>query len=314
MLHVRHRQVWLGVWSLGLMACATPKLPDTIGTFQTSVSSASATLGTYYGGLNQLEREVYLNSAAYGGKPVFWQEGGVPTALQGRFSLASIKQRLAVLELLGLYGEKLSALATSTVPGDFSAGVQALGEAFKPLPAAFEQLGQGSGAVDATALQYVGPVSKLAGVFGELVLMQKRDEALRKALTEGAPAVNQLLGLLQQDLRNLEAVQLTGLKTLFAEQLMFYNSNVGQLSIKERQDVLNTLKGSIERYEAALLNSPVSLIYGMQQAHQALVVYAGSKGKPQDLAQLAGALETFSKQASAAATALVELQARLNDH
>lgn len=313
MLSARQTKMWVGGLSLWLTACATPKLPETIGTFQASVTSASTTLGTYYAGLNQLEREIYLNSAAYGGKPVFWQEGGAPTPLQGRFSLASIKQRLATLELLAAYGEKLASLAGSTAPADFATQTVALGEAFKPLPAAFEQLSQSQGTLDPTALQYVGPVSKLTGVFGELLLTQKRDEAVRKALTEGAPAVQQLLGLLYQDLKSLEAVQLSGLKTVFAEQMMFYNSNVGQLSIKERQEVLNTLKGSIEKYEAALLNSPVSLVNGMLQAHQALVVYASSKGKPQDLAQVASALEVFSRQASSAAAAISELHSQLQD-
>lgn len=288
-----------------LPACATPQLKEPIGSLQASLSSASTTLGAFYGQLNGLERELYLSNAAWSGAEVLWQEKGEPTALQGQFSPAAIRARLDALALLSAWAEKLAAVAGSESPSQFNTSMAGLGAAFTALPATFTQLG----ATDGPSLEYVGPVTSLVASFGELVIGRERDLAVQKAIQDGSPAVSNILRLLYQDMVTLEQVQLSGLKLLFAEQVALYNANRGNMTIPQREEALTRLKACVERYELMSTNNPSRLVQAIQSAQEALNRYATSPQKAGDLASLSNRMSSLSRQVKVAADAMSTLQA-----
>jgi hypothetical protein len=277
-----------------LTGCVTAHFTEPITSFRNSINTSSSVIGAYYTELNKFEREIYLDERLYADKKqdreVYLIQRNKPTALLGEFSAASIRARTDAIVLLGVYAQRLGDLAGSEAPQQFAAGAKILGNNLFDLQKTFEKLGAGS---DITAKNYSGPIGTIIGVIGEIYLQGKRDHQVKIAIEKGAPAVRNVLDLLQKDFTEvIMPLQETGFLDKLASRVDYYNSRLNA-SFELRKQMLAEIEDSISRYDAAINANPVNIIQSMRNAHEALVKYAGSPKTPQNFSELLSALETF---------------------
>src|SRR4029079_9360256 len=92
-----------------------------------------------------------------------------------------------------------------------------------------------SGAGDATAAKYIGPVSTIVGLITQSILESRRDAAIAKAVDDGKPAVNAILNQIETDLQTVVGpVRATGEKERLSDLIAFYNC--GRLTVGATKD------------------------------------------------------------------------------
>jgi hypothetical protein len=292
-----------------LQACATIQYDKPVAGFQKSVDESVAVIATYYQDLNAYERSIYLENAFLNPhKEVLFKDShGQPTPLAGNiFSVKGIKARLDSLHLVSLYAKRLSDLAGSKVPAQFPENSKILGDNLANLADTFSSL---NGTPDTTASSYIGPISSLVGLVGQIYLERQRDAALTKAITQGDPLIRKILALIEADLVNVVGpLRQTGEKELLADMVAYYNANRLKMSYAERRQSIDAIKSAAESYSAAVIFNPSSLVSGMADAHQALVKYAKSEKKPNDFGEFVEAMELFTARVDIVAGSVRKLQ------
>jgi len=309
------------VFTLGLVlvcsGCVTANFTKPVASLKQSIDTAGSSIGSYYTELNKYERDLYLEGVAY--DPALRAEmmdaNGNPTPLLGqKFSSESIKARMDAISLLGTYAGRLAELAGSDAPQKFSSGVTALGTNLYELQTTFANLGAG----DKTAKNYVGPISQLVGVAGEMFLEKKQEDLVKKAIVQGAPKFNAIVDLLEQDMVGvIEPLRSTGLKQTLATRVNAYNNVDGhdaleerkKMTVAERRDVLNAIQNAADQYDMFVASNPTGVITGMRDAHAALLKYAESKHNPSDFSELLSAVEAFQAKVERMAVAVQQIQA-----
>ena len=297
--------------------CVTANFTRPVASLKQSIDTAGSAIGGYYTELNRYERDLYLEGIAC--DPALRVEmtdaNGNPTPLLGqKFSAESIKARMDAIALLGIYAGRLAELAGNSAPQKFSAGVTALGTNLSELQTTFADLGAG----DRTARNYVGPVSQLIGIAGEMYLEKKREDLVKTAVEQGAPRFNAIVDLLEQDMVGvIEPLRSTGLKQTLAARVSAYNNVDGhdalavrrKMTVAERRDALTAIQNAADQYDAFVASNPTGVITGMRDAHAALLKYAESKHNPSDFSELLSAVEAFQAKAERLAVAVRQIQA-----
>ena len=306
----------------GASGCVTANFTKPIASFKTSTDTAATAVGTYFTDLNEFERNLYLDDIAYDPtlRVAAVDENGKPTPLVTQiFSAASIKARMDALALLGNYANRLADLAGSSAPGDFSTAAQALGTNLFSLNKTFTSLSKTS---DPSAGGYIGPVSQIAGLVGEFYLAEKRDKMVADAIAKGAPAITNILNLLENDLNTVVVpLQKTGIAERLANRVTAYNNTTDTngnvidalaqrkaMSVAQRQEALDVIGAAAEQYDLLVTSNPTEAINGIREAHAALLKYAQSSRKPQDFAQLLSAIEAFQAKAQAVSAAVQQIK------
>jgi hypothetical protein len=103
-----------------LTGCATTNLAPPIASFQKSMTTTSAAIGTAFNNLNEIQRQLYLDEVALDPEKEVGirDSAGEPTPLLGRtFQAPSIKARMDSLTLLANYAQKLTSLVGNS-PGE----------------------------------------------------------------------------------------------------------------------------------------------------------------------------------------------------
>lgn len=290
------------VFAVGsLSACVNVDFQEPVGKFSGSMTTANAIIGNYFTEMNDFEREVYLQQALYDPTIAIGTVSpeGRRTGLIPVFSGESIKARMDALSLLTAYSERLAALAGADAPTRFNAGSQVLGTNLKNLAQTFDDLGtSGDGqSGDSTASRYVGPISTIVGIFGEMYLDARRDAALTRAVTDGAPQVDAVLNQIEADLVSvIDPLRVSGLLQQLADSQTYYNANRSTMTFEQRQAMLARIDAIASRYQAAVTARPGEAVDGIRDAHAALVEYATSSRRPEDLVALTAAIETFNNR------------------
>ncbi|MHB8422280.1 MAG: hypothetical protein ACYC9S_03345 [Leptospirales bacterium] len=281
--------------------CTTTNFTQPVASFQDSINTSSATIGIYYSSLNTFERQLYLDELALDPtqKVQAKDRSGHSTPLLGQyFQAESIKARMDALALLGVYAQQLTDLASSNAPKRFSTNATVLGQSLAKLDKTFSQL---SGKMsDPTASAYVGPISALIGSVGKMYLERQRDRAIREAVNNGTPKVNEILNLLEHDLiESVKPLQETGLKEELASRVHYYNDhrNRHDMDLRQRRALLKEIDAQATAYEAAIAFNPSELIQSIRQANNALVRYANTPQNPQNFSDLLEALNAFDQNA-----------------
>ncbi len=300
---------WLVLSMFLLSGCVTARFAEPITSFRDCLNTSSLLIGSYYAELNKFEREIYLDERLYGSTPeemkVSLEIGGHPTALLGKFSAESIAARMDALVLLGTYAQRLGDLAGSDAPQQFSEGAKILGDNLFNLQTTFEKLG---GKKDPSAKNYFGPIGTIIGVIGNIYLNGLRDAQIKTAIEKGAPAVRDVLNLLQKDFADvILPLQSTGLREKLGLRLGYYNSHLDS-SFEQRKKMLDEIDVVVTRYDTAIHANPANLIQTMREAHESLVKYAASSKEPQTLAELLSALETFKNHVQELSKAISQIR------
>jgi hypothetical protein len=285
-------------------SCATAQWAKPIGNFKESVDGSVAVIGAYYEDLNTYERRIYLENAALNPKEeILWKDAqGKATPLAGQvFSAESIKARLDALRLVSAYARRLADLAGSNAPTQFASNADTLGSTLTGLAKTF----QGLTGTDSSASAYIGPVSSLVGLIGNIILEHRRDEAIKLAITQGDKPVTQILDQFEQDLGMvIGPLRETGEKLLLADLVNDYNTHRATLTPAERRQRIDRISAAADAYFKAIASNPAGLVAGLRDAHRAMIKYAGSPRQPADLGEFAAALEVFANRVETAATAI----------
>lgn len=288
------------------IGCGNKQFREHISTFQQSVEATSAAVETYYTEINEFERELYLQERLLDPREevLLTDRTGSPTPLMGGpFGPESIQARTDAIRLLGLYGQRLAELAGTEAPARFAAGAEVLGKNLDNLADTFGSL------KDDSAPNYVGPIGAIVGVYGQMILESRRDAALRAAIEDGAVAVRTVLALLEKDLTNIiDPQRRTGTLQKLASLVTFYNTERVQMGLAERRQLLEEIRRTAARYELLVSSNPADAIRSMSEAHEALVKYARSNRRSENLSELLSALEEFQNRAQRIGDAVQQLR------
>jgi hypothetical protein len=327
--HSKFRNVVVAILlslSLGATACNNDEFKARIGDFQQSVGLASSSIGTYFTEMNQFERDLYLQDVYLHPtktvRPRWTQDRRtteVKPGLSGPFNEDSIKARMDAITLLGRYGQRLAELAATNAPERFDTAAQALGGNLFNLQGTFETLATSG---DPSARDFVSPIGVIVGAIGRMILEHKRDEKLRIAIVQAAPAVRIVINQLESDLNDIVVPQrLSGNSQSLQQLIVFYNcaadpasmprgmcpSTPITLSLDQRRDVLNRINDAARRYELFKTNNPAEVIGKLRETHEALLAYAKNRS-PGNLTALVASLDSFRASAQQIADAVVQIR------
>jgi hypothetical protein len=294
--------------ALTAAACASAGWSGPIDDFKTNVDKSVGVVSDYYGALNDYERHIYLETAFVDPslEIVAVDTNGAPTPLAGRvFSAEAIRARTDALALVGVYARRLADLAGSRAPAAFATNAEALGKDLSSLAATFSTLSES----DVRAKPYIPPITTLVGVIGQVFLESSRERALQKAVSDGAPAVDQILRIIEEDLTAaVDPLRRSGEKQLLAQLVHDYNLNRQTWAEARRRRQITDIEKAAQAYSAALLFNPADVVSGLRDAHTALVAYAKSRKSPSDLAAAASAMEIYAQRVERAARAVQSLR------
>jgi hypothetical protein len=290
---------------LAQVTCDRAGFVEPVTSFQEASSVVIASTRLYLTELNKVERENYLNERASKKLQIKLPE---LEAVQV-FSRDGLKARLDALDQFARYGTLLSRLAKNDAPERVRAETETLGESLKSLTDTVDTLrGDDNSGFKAA----VGPAATLIGDVLDLVVERDVQKALKTAVERGEEPVNRLLGAIGDDIAlayERRRSSLSNLRVVFVDQY-----NVEQQEAAPDPGRLRALADQIraheDRWEVFASANPASGLAAMRDAHTALVAYARSGGRVNDLASLVQAMETFSaraKRLGQAVTALEEL-------
>lgn len=343
-------------FALSVAGCQTPQQYQTlVGNFGQGVTTASTAIGAYYSTINGVARQSYLDQVVYAQEialaqpvPAASKERIVaktdkgPTALVNQISPAAIKARTDALQVINVFGQKLTSLVTSTAPTQIDTSTQALGTSVTQLASTITKITGNGGvaAADKTLNKYEGPIASLVGALGKMYADQKIDDAIKAAVDDGAPQVTTILDLIDADLDSaIEPYEKLESLEALSNRVYFYNllsqkmsdealakagvnKDTKQQNPVASSDVLSqmttrqTWSGQIQtaasNYAQLLQTDPKQLTQGIRTALAALRKYADSDHKPDDLAALATAFQNFTATATSVATPILELSKAVN--
>lgn len=281
-----------------LPGCAVNRYEAPVGTFHDRAQQTIGVLSDFYASRNSYEIDLYLQTVAADSslKVEETDAQGQPTPL-GRptFSPDSINARLNALNLIGIYANRLNDLANTKAPSDFQTAATALGDNLKSLDKTFEHLG---GPKDPTAGKYIGPISTLIGIVGQMFLEHQRDIAIKKAVDEGAKSVDAILAQMRDDMDSIFSKEvITGAKQRMAVLVRAYNTEREKLSYEQRSARLAEIKAAAAEAAASVGSAPANLVTSMMNAHAKLIqaVNSPQQGKPASLAEFNRALEAWTQ-------------------
>jgi hypothetical protein len=217
------------------------------------------------------------------------------------------------LRVLAKYGELLGKLANSDAPDRVSASAQILGDSLGKLDATVRSLKgvAASGESNATFMNAFSPVSAIIGEVARLIVERKMQKALDRAIIDEQRSINILLNALRDDL----TIAYERKRNAFSEARVIVVAGYANELAKPKPDTdvlrkrANEIKANLSVWEAFPLTNPGEGIDALQEAHAALVAYAKSSKKPQDISEFAAQMEAFAGRAQRIGEAIRELRA-----
>lgn len=130
---------------------------------------------------------------------------------------------------------------------------------------------------DPTAAKFISPIANIVGAVGEMVLEQKRDTLIAAGIQKGEGPVNEVLGLVRDDMDTVFNPQVrTGEAERFATLVTAYNTDRSRLNYEQRKARLEEIKVAQRAKVAVGDTVPSALVTSMMDAHAALVELARS--------------------------------------
>jgi hypothetical protein len=210
-----------------------------------------------------------------------------------------IAARMSALNALSKHGELLLALASSDAPERSRSAANSLGAALVDLQASL---------ATAPSDEFKNKATGFAAIAGEIVrfVLEKRiTEALDRSIIASEADVEALIGLIRRDMGLLYERRKSMLSAERVAAIDEYNEARAQVD----REALKAAAAQVLRTEQAwdqlaLLQGAGPSLDAMSQAHRMLVEYARGPKRPQDLADLVEAIESFVSRVSIIADAI----------
>jgi hypothetical protein len=278
-----------------------------IGDFQNASSVVTESARVYVTQLNKTQRDAYVDRQVSGAKQIRLSEIEEFQA----FSPEAIETRLGALNELSQYGELLGQLANSDASEKITSNAGDLAKSLENLEKNINNLG-GSGNTNFKGA--FGPAALLIGEVARFSVEKKIQEAIDRAILGGEEPIKNLIRVIRDDL--VMAYQLK--RNVVSNNRVIY---VDRYEIERLQghDVVSLrkhgeeIKSVLDVWEALPTSNPSEGLDAMATAHSALVDYAKSPKKTEDLAVFAVQMETFVARAKRVGNAVRQLQQLNND-
>jgi hypothetical protein len=288
-----------------LTSCTTTTgYRNPITKFQDASSVVIASTRTYLTELNKTERDKYIQEQLSAQAQIQLNQ---IEAVQV-FSRDGLKARLDALDQLAGYGVLLARLANSDAPESIRTQVQGLGDALKNLSDETARLPNNSD--NQSFKQAVGPVATILGEVFDLIIQQRIQAALDRAIQVGDSPVNRLLNAIHSDIiiaYQRKRNSLSDMRVILVDE---YNRELSK-SPRDSEKLrlwAERISANEDRWESFGNANPGEALDAMASAHTALVNYAKSPKGPTDLASLVDAIETFAARAQRVGQAIQNLR------
>jgi hypothetical protein len=291
----------LAVLSAG--GCARPSAYQApIAKFRDASAVVIEATKTYLTELNKTERDMYIRSQAADQQLIQLNK---IQEVQG-FSKEGIAARLNALGHLANYTDLLNQLANSDAPDRIKAKATDLQTSLTGLSGQVNSLG---GPDDAQFKAVAGRVLPVIGDVLQAFAEKRIGDGLNKAITSGAPAVNQLIQAIETDVALAFERKKSGFSAERVRMVDQYNkdqrNNAGAAVLQADADAIAAEE---DRWEAFLTADPKDGLEAMKRANDALVKFAStSKHKITDFGSFVDAVESFAATANRVGKAVHEL-------
>lgn len=286
------------------VGCSPHGFLNPVAKFQKASSVVISSTRLYISELNKSERDHYIQQRL--GEKAQIKINDIEAAQV--FSKDGLKARLDALNQLESYGDLLLKLANSDSPEKVQASAKDLGDEITKLSTTVNSL-NGDGNSDFKSA--VGPVSSIVGEILNLVAQKKMKDALNKAISTGREPVNNLITAIRNDINLAYERKKNALSGLRVDLVDAYNEEMskGGSSDSEKLKLLaERVIAHEDRWETFASSNPGEGLNAMVSAHNALVNYAGSSQKIEDLSTLIEALEAFTARAESLGKSIKSLQ------
>ncbi len=300
-MNMTQRTMLLPLASLLLLSgCAKPAYKDPISKFQAASAVVIANAEDEYISANKKERDAEIDTKIYLGKAI------EPEIFFGDELLVikhdDLKARLNALAALKEHGNLLLALVNSDAPNEAKKAVASLDDAVLRLKGSLEKAFPDKGFKDKA-----GAFADIAGEVSKLVLEKKINEALSKAILLSEKDVPPLIDLLQEEVLNhFPEMERGSLSAALAARIKSYNSEIPS-DLEKRKKAGTEIKSAGDALET-LRFRPDPGFATMKEAHNTLVKYAKSPKTPQNLKELAAAMNAFADEAKIIADSIKTMQ------
>ena len=281
--------------ALLLAACSsTPRdftiYQQTIGEFQQATDQTAAVALEAVRGINGFERDYELKQLRENpSRPLDIAKLDSPV-----LSPAAIEARDRAFRLLKQYTQMLAALADNDASERWkiaSARTKAAAELL------VSDLSRNSGTLaELPIAQALSPLKEITDVIVTKIITARRAAALEAAIEKAAPAIQEISGRLREDLafviRQRDSVKLLEIAQLSID----YGQAQLDVNDSTRLRLLGEIDGSLDARtrDLATLQGLMQSLDRFDAAHDALVRYAQSDKRPQDLSDLVAIVQGYS--------------------
>ena len=281
--------------------------------FQKATDVVSASAGSYIQTANKLERDAYIDEKANAKESIHLDTLAKTYVLTSdQWSL-----RLQALTILSKYSRLLSALAHHEAPTQTRENIKSLGQSLKSLTDKSKNETKFSSAI--------GPIAAIFGDLAETSLNSKTQKILDKVVSDGTPAVQQLISVLQEEMiafqqrrKSAFSARQRHAQSAYQRTLkLYHNEKAKKQPDHWKMEMLNQslkikkedVKTALNAYDTNVLDIDFSQVFiAMENAHNKLAQYAKSSKKSNDLASLSTAVDLFSNRAARIGEAILELK------
>jgi hypothetical protein len=295
------RPSWVRIWLIFVPAfcgCSAAKFYKApVANFQSGVNQTASTVEPYFTELNRMESQYRLFEKVHDNKDWGAED------LRPRFSPQTIQVRVQALEVVKKYAKLLSDIAGSSAPDDFQKAADNLGRQTQSLE---DTVGKLAG----PRVPPIGePLGKLVNFLGQIKIEHERKKALEVAITAGEGPINQLIEALRDDTAIAVDLWYEDLKQQEAILLGMYNAQRKSATSPDALEALMKKVLDSSGEAEALRNLPVrNLFDDFENAHNALVAFAKSGGRPSGVAGLAAQIDVFTQQAQSLSDFVLSLR------
>lgn len=287
--------------------CTTIDFKQPISTYNEGMAKSSGAVADYYSGLNDTLRENYFNKVKYNNNNKLEEyAGGVKTPVFAIIPPEAIKVRVEAINLISQFGSQLAVLAGSDAPKRSNDAIVSIGSTYSTLANRFSS--SPDIANNRRSAAYAPFISTIAGAVAESYVESKRREFLDNAINQGCPAVEKVLGLLQEDLPKVQEWIVGKADNQVTDAMAYYNEHRISMSFQERSVMLSEIKYFARSYQELVVNQPSQLIVAMRKVNVALRDFASSTDDSR-VVKLTAAIEEFNNIVSPIASSIKEMRA-----